>query len=128
MRISDWSSDVCSSDLGGRVSYAYGIHGGFTIANAVTIENAVGGSGNDTMTGHEASNVLSGGVGNDGLAGGAGNDRMVGGAGTESQSGGGSNDVFVLEQAGGSAVGTSREVLADCDQGSDCIDPTPRME
>src|SRR3546814_9278683 len=98
MRISDWSSDVCSSDLGGRVSYAYGIHGGFTIANAVTIENAVGGSGNNTLTGNEASNVLSGGVGNDGLAGGAGTDRLVGGAGTDSLTGGGGNDVFLRSE------------------------------
>src|SRR3546814_20567632 len=92
MRISDWSSDVCSSDLdaplqyeeggGGRVSYAYGIHGGFTIANAVTIENAVGGSGNDTLTGNEASHVLCGGVGHDGLAARAASERLGGGAGT----------------------------------------------
>ena len=32
--------------------------GGFTIANGVTIENATGGSGNDTLTGNSAANVL----------------------------------------------------------------------
>src|SRR3546814_17209784 len=120
MRISDWSSDVCSSDLdaplqyeeggGGRVSYAYGIHGGFTIANAVTIENAVGGSGNDTLTGNEASNVLSGGVGNDGLAGGAGTDRPVGGAGPDSLTGAGGNAGFVFEPAVARPRGTRSAV------------------
>jgi serralysin len=36
---------------GGWISYAFGIFGGFTIANGVTIENASSGSGNDTLTG-----------------------------------------------------------------------------
>ena len=62
---------------GGRVSYAYGIYGGFTIANSVVIENATGGSGNDTITGNSAANVLNGGAGADILDGGAGNDTKV---------------------------------------------------
>ena len=36
----------------------YGIYGGFTIANGVTIENARSGSGNDTLIGNEAANRL----------------------------------------------------------------------
>jgi serralysin len=59
---------------GGRVSYAYGIYGGFTIANGVTIENATGGSGNDTLIGNDADNVLNGYQGRDHAAGGLGND------------------------------------------------------
>jgi serralysin len=43
---------------GGFVSYVQGVHGGFTIANGVVIENATGGSGNDTLTGNAAANVL----------------------------------------------------------------------
>ncbi|WP_211315533.1 M10 family metallopeptidase C-terminal domain-containing protein, partial [Roseicyclus mahoneyensis] len=50
---------------GGYVSYVQGIHGGFTIANGVVIENATGGSGNDTITGNDANNVLIGGAGFD---------------------------------------------------------------
>jgi serralysin len=38
------------------------------------VENAFGGSGNDSLTGNAASNVLSGGAGNDRLDGGAGRD------------------------------------------------------
>ena len=58
----------------GWMSYATGIYGGFTIANGVTIENATGGSGNDTIIGNEIANVLNGGAGADLLRGGGGDD------------------------------------------------------
>ena len=38
------------------------------------IENAIGGSGNDVITGNDAANVLNGGTGADGMEGGRGND------------------------------------------------------
>jgi serralysin len=41
------------------------------------IENAIGGSGNDTLTGNQAANSLKGGAGNDTLDGGAGSDTVV---------------------------------------------------
>jgi serralysin len=44
------------------------------IAFGVTIENAVGGSGNDTIIGNGANNMLTGGGGNDSIDGGAGID------------------------------------------------------
>jgi serralysin len=50
---------------GGRVSFAYGIYGGFTIASGATIENAVSGSGNDILIGNDVANLLNGGAGND---------------------------------------------------------------
>jgi len=50
---------------GGFVSYTTGIHGGFTIANGVVIENATGGSGDDILIGNSANNGLNGGAGND---------------------------------------------------------------
>jgi Ca2+-binding RTX toxin-like protein len=59
---------------GGFVSYVAGIHGGFTIAHGVVIENAIGGAGNDTLIGNDADNVLTGGPGADLLDGGEGND------------------------------------------------------
>ena len=37
----------------------------FTIAHGVTIENAVGGNGNDTITGNDAPNIMTGGGGSD---------------------------------------------------------------
>ena len=47
------------------------------------IDNAIGGSGNDTITGNAIANTLNGGNGNDTLTGGAGNDTIIGGSGTD---------------------------------------------
>jgi Ca2+-binding RTX toxin-like protein len=48
-----------------------------------SIENVVGGEGNDTIFGSAVSNVLAGGNGDDLLSGGAGVDTLDGGAGTD---------------------------------------------
>lgn len=68
---------------GGAVSWARGVHGGFTIANGVVIENAAGAAGDDLLIGNEVANRLDGGAGNDQLAGGAGDDRLFGGTGND---------------------------------------------
>jgi len=47
------------------------------------IENVIGGSGGDTLTGNGFANVLNGAGGDDVLAGGAGNDTLIGGAGID---------------------------------------------
>jgi serralysin len=59
---------------GGFVSQVGVIGGGFTIANGVLIENAVGGSGNDRLIGNEAANVINGGGGADRMEGRGGDD------------------------------------------------------
>jgi Ca2+-binding RTX toxin-like protein len=95
---------------GGWISYAYGIHGGYTIANGVTIENATSGGGNDTLTGNAADNRLDGGAGNDTfhlqtggadtVIGGAGNDLIYFGnafTGADVVNGGDGRDVVVLQ-------------------------------
>jgi Ca2+-binding RTX toxin-like protein len=107
---------------GGWVSYAYGLHGGFTIANGVTIENARSGSGNDTLTGNEAANRLESGAGDDTLTGNGGNDVLVGGAGSDTMTGGAGGDLFVFQSSADSAVGLSRDVVTDFTQGADRID------
>jgi len=48
---------------------------------AANFENATTGSGNDSLTGNDASNLLSGGLGNDTLIGNGGNDILIGGGG-----------------------------------------------
>ena len=48
--------------------------GNVSIARGVVIENAIGGSGNDTLIGNAAGNVLTGGGGVNTFTGGAGND------------------------------------------------------
>ena len=50
---------------------------------ATGIENVIGGSGNDTITGNALGNNLNGGPGNDILKGEAGNDSLVGGTGDD---------------------------------------------
>ena len=50
---------------GGAISKVDGIFGGLTIANGVVIENAAGGSGNDTIRGNSADNVIDGKAGDD---------------------------------------------------------------
>ncbi|WP_448659538.1 M10 family metallopeptidase [Sphingomonas sp. CJ99] len=92
----------------GWLSVANGIFGGFTIANGVTIENAIGGNSDDRITGNAAANVLDGGAGNDVLIGGGGRDTFIGGAGDDSfyvddtaelvfeLANGGMDDVFTL--------------------------------
>jgi serralysin len=70
---------------GGWISYAFGIHGGYTIANGVTIENATSGGGNDTLRGNSAANRLDGGAGNDSIRlQDGGDDTAIGGLGNDS--------------------------------------------
>ncbi len=53
------------------------------IAFDVLIENAIGGSGNDTLIGNSVSNVLQGGRGNDTLIGRSGGDTLIGNDGID---------------------------------------------
>lgn len=55
---------------------------------ASLIENANGGSGNDTIVGNQANNVLNGNGGNDNINGGEGNDTINGGIGNDTLDGG----------------------------------------
>ena len=56
------------------------------------IENAIGGSGNDTLIGNAIANGLNGGAGHDALFGGMGADMLTGGAGGDTLNGGDGND------------------------------------
>jgi hypothetical protein len=75
-------------------SNANGQRGNIVIARGVLIENAVGGSGNDTLIGNAAANRLVGGAGQDSLTGGGGNDEFRGTAASLS------GDTIVDLQAG----------------------------
>lgn len=66
----------------------------YTIANGAVIENATGGSGNDTLIGNEHANVLTGNGGNDSLEGDGANDTLRGGAGDDTFHGGAGDDVI----------------------------------
>ncbi len=84
------------SDIGGLID-------NMTIARGVVIENATGGSGNDTLTGNEVANflrgnagidILTGNQGNDTLEGGSNDDSLYGGEGDDLLDGGAGNDVM----------------------------------
>ena len=68
------AASLTGANAGGYVSWNSNIVGGYTIANGVVIENATGGSGDDTITGNSANNILDGGAGDDTMVGGAGDD------------------------------------------------------
>jgi len=76
----------------------------FGIAYGVTIENAIGGSGADTIFGNEVANVLTGNAGNDILNGLDGDDTLNGGLGDDSLNGGNGSDRL----SGGDGVDTLR--------------------
>jgi Ca2+-binding RTX toxin-like protein len=63
-----------------------------------SVENLVGGSGNDTLTGSAVANVLNGGAGVSTLNGGAGDDRLILGTGAAGSSidGGADTDTLVV--------------------------------
>jgi hypothetical protein len=60
------------------------------------IEKAIGGDGNDVLTGNDAKNTLQGGLGNDRLGGGRGDDRLYGEWGSDVLTGGSGKDAFVF--------------------------------
>src|SRR3546814_3860095 len=94
MRISDWSSDVCSSDLD-NMSGGSGndiLHGDDADTNSNDTLN--GDAGNDQLYGGAGSDELYGGTGDDLLDGGSGNDYMHGGAGNDTILAGAGNDVI----------------------------------
>ncbi|MDP3175296.1 MAG: M10 family metallopeptidase C-terminal domain-containing protein, partial [Phenylobacterium sp.] len=86
------------------------------------IDNAIGGSGNDTITGNAIANTLIGGGGNDTLNGGAGDDRLVGGAGFDTLTGGSGADTFVFAFGDSSAASGQHDLITDFSTGADHID------
>ncbi|WP_172901118.1 M10 family metallopeptidase C-terminal domain-containing protein [Sinorhizobium sojae] len=65
-----------------------GLRNNIAIYTTTTIEHAIGGSGNDRITGNGAANRIEGRNGSDTLAGGSGNDTLLGGAGNDRLDGG----------------------------------------
>ncbi|MBN8529248.1 MAG: DUF4214 domain-containing protein [Caulobacterales bacterium] len=61
----------------GAFSSVGALTGNVAIAMGVVIENAIGGSGNDTIRGNGSANLLRGGAGNDTIDGGLGSDTAV---------------------------------------------------
>jgi hemolysin type calcium-binding protein len=70
-----------------------------------SIENATGGSGNDTLRGDTSNNSLAGGAGDDSLSGGSGDDDLSGGTGSNTLRGGTGDDKLTAGPDGDVLVG-----------------------
>jgi Ca2+-binding RTX toxin-like protein len=75
--LSGWGTGSNISLVEGAYSSGNWMTQNIAIAHGAVIENAIGGAGNDTLTGNAADNVLDGGAGADQMAGGAGDDTYV---------------------------------------------------
>jgi Ca2+-binding RTX toxin-like protein len=85
-------------------------------APVISLENAYGGVGNDTIAGNNLNNTILGSIGNDNLSGGAGHDWINGGEGHDLLIGGIGNDTLI----GG--VGDDYYIIdADTDTGTKTI-------
>ncbi|WP_095147672.1 serralysin family metalloprotease [Pseudomonas sp. Irchel s3a18] len=100
-------NEASFSDVGGML-------GNVSIAKGVTVENAIGGSGNDLLIGNAVANELKGGAGNDILYGAGGADKLWGGSGS---------DTFVFAASSDSRPGAVDQIL-DFVSGLDKIDLT----
>lgn len=80
------------------------------------IENAKGGSGNDTILGNQGKNYLIGNGGSDTLKGAAGNDKLAGGTGNDTLTGGKGSDIFIFKK------GYGRDTVTDFKDNVDDID------
>jgi Ca2+-binding RTX toxin-like protein len=111
----DLGAATAGSGGGGMVSYGTNsqgtVHGGYTIARGVVIENAIGGDGNDNLAGNAANNRLEGWGGRDTIDGKEGADTMIGGAGDDSYYVDDSGDIVV--ELGGEGNDTVRTWLDD---------------
>jgi len=85
------------------------------------IENALGGSGNDSLTGNDGANLLKGGAGSDKLNGLGGADILDGGAGADTLFGGSGADIFDFNSRSDS-LSSARDTIQDFVRGVDHID------
>ncbi|MBJ7402214.1 MAG: hypothetical protein JHD07_02490 [Bradyrhizobium sp.] len=83
---------------------------------AGVVNNVIGGSGNDTISGNNNGNILIGGAGNDVITGGSGNDVISGDNGTNRLKGGAGSDTFVFKE------GNFNTTIADFDPTKDVLD------
>lgn len=114
------------------------IAAGMSAATQTTIEDAIGGIGDDTILGGDDANGLTGGAGNDSLSGAAGADDVIGGLGSDKLDGGDDDDIlngglgddiltgglgsdtFVFTQR--DSLGTASDMITDFQSGIDHID------
>jgi len=89
---------------------------------ALDVENVIGGSGSDKITGSASANDLNGGTGNDTITGGSGDDLIDGGIGNDSLVGGIGNDVINGDIGDDTIRGEIGNDTLDGESGMDQVD------
>ncbi|SCZ04710.1 M10 family metallopeptidase [Microvirga guangxiensis] len=125
-------SQLAKLDAGGKKLAAGNIANAFLYENDTRslIEKALGGSGNDTITGNQGANTLRGNAGNDRLVGRSGDDVLVGGSGNDTLYGdsgadrlyGGSGADIFRFRAVSDSLSSARDTIKDFERGVDIID------
>ncbi|MDE5443681.1 matrixin family metalloprotease [Bradyrhizobium sp. CSA207] len=85
------------------------------------IDNATGGSGNDTILGNAIANALNGAGGNDTITGGGGNDTVIGGAGTDTAVYSGNRANYLISYSAYSLTWTVADQRAGAPDGTDTV-------
>lgn len=96
LNLSGWSTRADIRLEAGAFSSANAMTNNICIAYNCIIENAVGGGGNDSLTGNNVANRLDGGAGSDVLNGMDGDDILTGGTGNDQVNGGSGSDTAIL--------------------------------
>jgi len=99
LNLSGWTAPSVIYLESGVYSSGNNMTNNIVIAYNCVIENAVGGGGNDQLTGNASDNRLDGGASADQLYGGAGNDTLIGGTGNDAIYGGDGEDTAVFSGA-----------------------------
>lgn len=109
-----------TSQLADLNAFSAGFDARANIANALLfnndtrslIENAIGGSGNDLITGNEVANVLTGGAGDDTFYSSAGGDTLNGGIGTDTVNYSDQTGALTIDLVSGRTTGSRTDTLS----------------
>lgn len=118
------TANYSNSNAAVSVNLSTGINtGGHASGDVLTaIENLVGSTFNDTLTGNDGANVLNGYRGNDVLVGAGGNDALIGGLGADSLDGGsGIDTAYFSNSAAAVTVNLTTNVNSGGDASGDMI-------
>lgn len=99
LNLNGWSTSSTINLIPGSYSSCNSMTLNIAIAYSCSIENAVGGSGSDAITGNLLANMLDGGLGDDNIFGGGGDDVLIASAGNDVLDGGDGNDSLVFSGA-----------------------------
>lgn len=125
LNLSGWTTSSVINLAPGSFSSCNSMTNNIAIAYTCDIENAVGGGGNDTITGNSLANQLDGGAGSDTINGDGGNDTILAGTGSDLIYGGDGYDTVVFSGTWSSytySIGTDGSlVFSSATTGTDTV-------